>query len=378
VSAVLVVLIALVFGAWWRLYYYGRRHRGGTSGLDRQDALVLAVLPTLAAAYVAVVVSKPEYAAIASVLFLVGFAASILAYRFLPKSAKERAKEEAETRAEENQIIWGMVLSKQAEQLGIDLRKKGIQTADDIAEQILAEDRELRPQELIDFTPLPHFKGYILPPIVERLPDLPDGQHQAKMTVAEPSSPDRGRLAKSQVIDAYWNINPDDLSSIKELIAKFGVIRVTAREKQMTDISAELKVVMVKDIIHPNPMSYNIMNFGYLNWFSIDLKNKILQDQSVLSDIDKNRGMGLNKYLLNPKETIHKDESKDLLIFYMVKDIPAVFLCAGSTTSNLGIPQEGKPVEFQFEISITADDFPKTTWSFKASAEWDDFKVEAL
>lgn len=312
--------------------------------------------------------------------------ASFLLYLFFPKTASEKAQEEKERlaeerakRADEISVMWKQYFDRNVETLEQDARKEGIPTADDIAKQKLVEEQQLRPEELIDLAPLPHFKGYILPPKVEKLPDLPDGKHQATLTNVGASSPDRGRLARSQVIDIYWNVNPDDPSAIKELIVKFGVIRVTARDKQLNNISAEMKLNTVKDAIHPNPMSFNMMNVGYLNWFSVDLKNRIMRDQSTLAEIDKDRGLGLNKYLFNPKETIHRDESKDLLVFYMIRGIPSVFICAGSTAAATpGIPLEGKPCEFRFEISITADDLPKTTWSFKASAEWDDFRIEAL
>ena len=93
---------------------------------------------------------------------------------------------------------------------------------------------------------------------------------------------------------------------------------------------------------------------------------------------EKPKGMGLNKYLKNTFENLHSNEEKDLLIFYMIKDMTPVFLCTDSEGGAVGYAVEDKPVKFEIELSITAEKYPKTTFRYLVSAKWDDYQIQPL
>ena len=201
------------------------------------------------------------------------------------------------------------------------------------------------------------------------------------MTNVGATTPDRGRLEGSQVIDSYWHYpEGGDIRDMKELIVKFGVIRVKALKGELRNTRAEVKILRKKDGLHDQPIFDKFRNEGYLNWYSLAIKKGILTNTLTLEEIVKNKNLGLNKYLKNPVEHIHQNESKDMLFFYMIKDVPYVFLCTESEhsiASNVIIA--GKEVEFEALVSLTADGFPKTDWRFNVEVSgFDNFSIRSL
>lgn len=356
--------------------------------MDRQEVLVavISLLITSCTAITAIVLVLSGIAFSARVidaeiivsLFIIAIVLSLFLYRFIPHTASEKRKENNQRLADENQRMLHDMLVEQIESQTRELQRIGIPLVSDMVIQAQSEQEREAPNQIVELTPLPHFQGYILPPRIE-VEDLPDGQHRAKMTNVGATSPERGRLEGSQVIDAYWQ-QGGDIRDFGELIVKFGVIRVKALKGELRNARAEIGVLRKRNGFHDYPIVDKFRNEGYLNWFSLAIKKSILMNTLTLGEIARSKNLGLNKYLRNPIEYVHENETKDLLLFYMMKDVPYVFLCTESEHSIASdIMVGGKEVEFNVVISITADGLPKTDFKFDIRvAAFDEYSIRKV
>lgn len=237
---------------------------------------------------------------------------------------------------------------------------------------------------------LPHFKGYILPPKVET--KIGPGEVSSPlMTNVGASSRDRGKMAPSQVIDVYWpgpewkNLGSThdaflkgvkwETLPVRSLIVKFGVLRISVSDADAIGCRVAVRFRVTEDALHVWAPA-RAVDGGYANWYSTALTMKLLQDDETHKEIDERRGAGVNKYLKNTIEDIHPGETRDLLLFYMIKDQPSVYLCTDVDTMPVGMSFDDKPVRFDLELSISAQRLPRTTFTYRVTAAWDDFAIE--
>jgi len=226
------------------------------------------------------------------------------------------------------------------------------------------------PSPVLDLRPLPHYKGYGLPLKIEILPDLPNGKHQARGTNVGASTAEYNLLEISQKLEVYKGLLDQPLN---ELVAKFGVIRVRCMSGDAIGCKAEAKarIIQMYGRMHPT----NFVDAGYLNWFSVAIKRDI---QNKFDEIYPAKHLGLNKYLKNTNIDLRQGDEKDLLIFYMIKDLPNVFLCTDVESATAGsIFTSGQTLRFEVEIGITAQKYPRNTWNYFVTInDFDDFKIE--
>jgi len=221
----------------------------------------------------------------------------------------------------------------------------------------------------LDLRPLPHYKGYSLPLKVE-VQDLGDGRKQASATNVGASTPEYGLLEASQKLEVAQG--PID-QPMPELIAKFGVIRVRCTSGDAIDCKAQAKVRLIQ--IYGQIQPTNFVDWGCLNWYSPAIKRDI---QAKFDEIYPAKHLGLNKYLKNLTVDFHQGDEKDLLIFYMIKDLPNVYLCTEVESANAGsIFSAGHTLKFEIEIGMSAQRYPRNTWSYIVTInDFDDFKIE--
>lgn len=222
----------------------------------------------------------------------------------------------------------------------------------------------------LELRPLKHYKGYMLPPKVEMLPDTPDGKHSANITNVGDSTVEYSLLERSQKLEVITDI----LTQPKELIAKFGVVRVRCISGDALNCRAQLRVRLIE--MYGQIHLTNFVDWGYLNWFSVAIKHNIQQNK--FNDIYPSKHLGLNKYLLNTSVDLHQGEEKDLLLFYMIKDLPNVYLCTDVEIAHAGsVFASGQTLKFEVEISLAAQGYPKNTWTYFVTIDdFDNYKIE--
>ncbi|MGI0014592.1 MAG: hypothetical protein ACREBU_14295, partial [Nitrososphaera sp.] len=226
------------------------------------------------------------------------------------------------------------------------------------------------PAPVLELRPLPHYKGHSLPLQVETR-ELGDGKKESTATNVGASTPEYGLLEISQRFEA-WKGQID--KPMSELIIKCGVIRVKCVSGDAINCKAELKsrLVRLDGQIYPS----NWLEVGYCNWFSVAIKADVLQNK--LDDILPAKHLGINKFLKNPTMDLHQGDERDLLLFYMTKDLPNVFLCTDVEGAHAGsIFSPGQTLQFELEIGITAQRYPRNTWRYLITiSDFDDFKIE--
>ncbi len=199
--------------------------------------------------------------------------------------------------------------------------------------------------------------GLIVSLFPERIRDFVLGVEQPTMSL-EPlqilSFGPRDNLERSQWLNMAW------LTSLSQgqnsLTALFGIVRVSALGGDAIDCRAAVRA-KVQDIW---------LDCGYLNWFSSTRRGN-------LTMIPNFQSQSLNIYLANTTEHIPKNESKDLIAFYMVQNSPSVLMCSDMVHSWAGTVQNNEPARFQFEISVTAQNQPRVLTIFDAEAKWGRF-----
>jgi hypothetical protein len=239
-------------------------------------------------------------------------------------------------------------------------------------------------QAVLQVEALPHFKGYSLAPkiMTKVIPETQEHQLEI-MNAGLITHPDHVHCISAQYIIAYKDTFPKNISTHeaylrglkwedypwKEIIAKFGVIRVTGISGDALGCRLEARIRKTKEfgklIFAPNWYLA-----GYLKWYLPNDPNNV---EKHFDDIYQRREWGLNDYLGKTNEDIHPGDEKCLRVFYMMKDIRTVFLCTDVDMVNAGICTEDNPVEFELEVTVTAQHYSKTTNRFLVTAKWDDF-----
>ena len=225
------------------------------------------------------------------------------------------------------------------------------------------------PSPVLDLRPLPHYKGYMLPLKVE-VKDLGDGKKEATATNVGASAPEYGLIESSQILQVAKG--PID-QTMNEILAKFGVVRVHCVSGDAFGCRAEAKVRIVQMYGQMHPTNW--LDVGYLDWFSMAIKRDIQQNR--LDEIYPAKHLGMNKYLQNSSIDLHQGDEKDLLIFYMIKDIPNVFLCTDVESAQAGhIFSPGQTLKFEIEVGLTAQRYPKDIWRYMVTInDFDDFNM---
>jgi hypothetical protein len=163
------------------------------------------------------------------------------------------------------------------------------------------------------------------------------------------------KLERSQWINMVWASLGKPQNT---LTALFGVIRVRAVGGDAIECRAASKL----------KMQDTWFDTGNLNWYSPSL----IRNLTTIPDFELLR---LSAYLTNITEHIPKDDTKDLLAFYMLQNGSGVFLCSDMTHSFAGNVQSDQPLRFQLEISITAQHQPKVVTLFDVEAAWKRFLI---
>jgi hypothetical protein len=217
---------------------------------------------------------------------------------------------------------------------------------------------------IVSLEPLLHFKGRLVtsPPVIK---DLGGGVKQATYTNDTRATTDEYRfLQPSQQLQTLWG--PIDQSP-KELVVKFGVIRVRCLSGDMLGCKVEGRARTIESMGKP-VIDTGFHGIGYFNWYSLELKREA---QSKADEIDKKRGFGLNSYLKNVEQDLHEGDEKDLLLFYMIEGTSTIYLCTNVEAQPIGNFQ----TVFQLELSVTAEKYVKTVSYFYAKASWDDYTI---
>lgn len=233
----------------------------------------------------------------------------------------------------------------------------------------------LREKPVLDLQPLPHYRGHNLPISMEKrriakaMADKFPPRGVIKSAATEHTHPEARLLKDSQWITLH-SFDPDTLEVNREFIVKFGVIQVRANAGDVRNCRAEVRFRTLEEA--GKVINDDWRQAGYLNWFSPDLKQAI---GSRMSEMESGgRFLGINKYLMKSVETITEGNTKDLLVFYMIKDVPNVFLCSSLESAPLGLAEHSS-VKFEIELTITGEGYATTIWNFRGSAVWDDFSI---
>jgi hypothetical protein len=225
---------------------------------------------------------------------------------------------------------------------------------------------------ILTLSPLPHHKGYMLPPRLETF-NTASGEH--KFGILGDSSDEVTQLSSSQAI---CSISMSPNAPAKELIAKFGVIRVHCISGEALNCRVEVKVQLLEQlgrVYRDVPR-----NVGFGNWFSMANKSSIFDplNPNKFEIIVANKGVGLNRYLKNTTVNLHYNEERDFLLFYMIKDIPNVWVCTDVESAQVGMTVESLPCRFEVELLVTADNYSQTSFKFRVTAKWDDYLIQQM
>lgn len=238
------------------------------------------------------------------------------------------------------------------------------------------------------------FTGLILPndPGHHHLPFLPPGltPERGFGRLRIPSDTVPGTYAKDSVGDAarraefQWPYPPGQRESIRTLQFKFGAVAIHARTRDAKEAKAYARV----RVIHATRSSITPGAFcaiGPLNWFLDSWEEHLMADEraeggnltsATLNYVYEYPGLGLNKFLYNPEVTIYRGQSHFLPLFYMRDGCPDVFLCGQPQALIAGRSPDEAPVDFDFEVTISALDFRPLTLKLHCTARWDALTVE--
>jgi len=223
---------------------------------------------------------------------------------------------------------------------------------------------------ILDLKPLPHYKGeyvYSKPVTI----DLGDGKKQTTITHEDKvTTPEFSFLSKSQWFSWQWG----KIDNLQTVFAKFGVLRVNCVAGEAIDCRASIRIRRIEQF-GSSPSGSYWSSCGYLNWYSNSLRVNMAQSM----DVEKEKGFGFNKYLKNTNENLQQGDEKDLLLFYMIKGLPSIFLCTDINWISAGLSLQDKPpLKFEVEVTLTAQHYSRTIWRFLITAKWDDYQIQAL
>jgi len=230
---------------------------------------------------------------------------------------------------------------------------------------------EVNAETILDIRPLSHYRGFPVPPSPAIKRVNPDGS----ITIigkndSRTTTEDVQFLAPSQLL-AVWYGKLDEEKS--EFIAKFGVVRVRAVNGDLKNCNVKVRYRITEEMGSLNniPKWYD---GGYLNWFSPPIKQKF-GNYNLLGKINS----GINEYLKNGKVDIYQGEENDILLFYIIKNSPAIHLRSDFDFSVIGYANDEKmPLKVELELHIAGEGFRSIVKGFRASAVWDDFCIEEI
>jgi hypothetical protein len=161
---------------------------------------------------------------------------------------------------------------------------------------------------------------------------------------------------------------------LEESYAKFGVIRVRARDRPLRNVRAELRLNRSADPGSKRGISSDYTSEGYANWFSAAIRGAFLADKPAMTRVRLNSAV-LAQCLENPvQDVMHRSEPEDILLFYVVENDPRVLLCTGSGPVA-GVLGDDVPVRFAVDIMITAEGYTWDNWRFAVTVSRDDFEL---
>jgi len=230
---------------------------------------------------------------------------------------------------------------------------------------------------------MPHYKGYSMPPEnVDMLgnklfrQNAIDGTQGLKTPNSKYSSPEAVQLHDSQSVVLY-NLQPlkakQTFTVVDSFVAKLGVIRVFCKSGNIVDCKAEVHIKFLEE--SGRKSESKSIGLGYLNWHSDEIKHDL---HKHATEVYRAKGIGINRFLKNPVQSFCEGDAKYLLMFYMVKGSPNVHLCVGVDSAIVGMANDKFPLKFELEISLTGQNYPKTTFKYLVTAKWDDYKVQQI
>jgi hypothetical protein len=229
---------------------------------------------------------------------------------------------------------------------------------------------------------LPHRRGYTVPGgWVKGIQGDPE-----TFQVTEPRDThlDVSLATPSQLWQTYWWA-PTALDAVNGqvppvqtnlLVVKFGVLRVTATGGAVENCRVHGRARLVVDG-GSTSLSDGWQDFGNLNWYSDDIRNRVLSRNGARDAIARAPFLGLNTHLRNSERTIFDGEEADLPVFYMVLGCPTVFLSGGLPRISPGDSIADAPVRFDVKLSFSGKGLARAPPStFRISAAWDDFRID--
>jgi hypothetical protein len=230
----------------------------------------------------------------------------------------------------------------------------------------------------------PH-KGFRPPPVFEVRHTEPDTNTPfgaTEITHTARSYPlEYAKVEASEKLEIYEvSGNTADIVAriTRELIAKFGVLRVTCLSDEAVNCRASLSTRLLEQFGTIYGSRAMFREQGYLNWYSQALEEEV---KIKFRTREVNPPTGLNEYLRNATEHLKEDEPKDLRFFYMIKDpnIPIVFLCTDVPRQQAGWANRTHPLKFEARIRITAEKLKTQTELFAVTVrDFDDYEIQRL
>lgn len=221
----------------------------------------------------------------------------------------------------------------------------------------------------LQLRPLPDYAGYLVLPSPAKVTVNPDGTKTAvAVNDTHSTTAEFGLLAPSQHFEAGFG--PID-QPLKSVTAKFGVIRVKALGGSIPKCHVEVSYRRVS--IAGEPVDRRWLPAGRLNWFDIGVKHKTAH---AVEKIYPARWGGLNSYLANPMVDLNEGEERDLLLVYMIRDVPTVFLCTDSVDGGIGLILNDVALLFEVELRIAGETLPVQKSRYLIAAKWDYNKIQ--
>lgn len=222
---------------------------------------------------------------------------------------------------------------------------------------------------------LPFYKGYPTPPSPGVKKVNPDGS--TTVTVMNDSRATTSQvqyLAPSQLF-VLWKGEVG--SNMSEFVAKFGVIRFEVIKGYVKGCRVGVKYREIKEMNDASVSKWS--DGGYLNWFSPMIKQGLIKCnlfEKMLNGMILN---GINSCLKNEAMDLFQGEEKDLLLFYVIRGSPMVYLCSTLDNCVIGYAAvESMPLKFELKLTIVGENLLTVVRVFKISAVWDDFKIEEM
>ncbi len=157
----------------------------------------------------------------------------------------------------------------------------------------------------------------------------------------------------------FINLVRTNFHETVNLTARFGVLKVKVIKGEVLNCTAEINYK--PSFFNPNgdKIDLRFRNGGRLNWYSVSKFDNI----GRVPDFQPYK---LNNYLCNPIIDLHDGEEKELLVCYVIDSISTnvVNLCTESESTGVAQFDKGGKANFQVEICIVGNGYPKKSWYF--------------